>query len=581
MAAPNQITLAFSVATTNTIYTPTQAAAKLAAVPLYSSDGTDQVLGQAFGLTVGSDVVSIGGVTVTGEAGHFVPGETVTDAPGGGTATVAVDEENGTLYFVEGTVVGLFAHGDTITGGTSGATATVNNAAAGGGPTPTTPGATRVLVLTMTSVLGAPTAPPPFLCRPTGPLTPPPAGQPVLPYTLTETTIDRYTRLPVTSPAPAAIAAFYSTSDLDTDGVATTPAIPAGSGAQIMTLTYRDSTGAGPFTVHTKLMGKYPAQVTLAGGSIDIAEIVVCFIEQTGAFENSVGQITLAALEAVLPPIPSRATPADFPALTDAAQMTITRPLIYLPPSYFALSQQQNSAPQLAGDFWVKKDSSVVLTTVSQIGIIASTNTVEFAAQLGTIYEIAAVSETFVELTTPYTGLTRPEIAPAAEKHRYAQSVNEEADAVTTSAVLVSPAAAGGGPTQAAPPDNAHLMTLLAEFTLPQTTAPALTYVDVAGGPFTPGETVKGQKSTGSATVLYDDPGVDESGMLAFNSGSVQKGFVKGETVTGQTSGATATVVVPRTLASNPLPTKLSGLYARTLSLVLGAPVVSQPITLV
>ena len=80
--------------------------------------------------------------------------------------------------------------------------------------------------------------------------------------------------------------------------------------------------------------------------------------------------------------------------------------------------------------------------------------------------------------------------------------------------------------------------------------------------------------------MLYDNQGVDSTGTLAFTPHSVKGGFMKGETVTGATSDATATVVIPRTLASNPLPTKLSGLYARTLSLVLGAPVVSQPITL-
>jgi hypothetical protein len=131
------------------------------------------------------------------------------------------------------------------------------------------------------------------------------------------------------------------------------------------------------------------------------------------------------------------------------------------------------------------------------------------------------------------------------------------------------------------PPDDAHLLTLLAEFTVPQTTAPALTYVDESGGPFTAGETVTGQKSGGTGTVLYDNQGEDgTTGTLAFTVGSVKKGFVKNETITGGTSHATATVVVPRTLATNPLPTKLSGLYARTLSLVLGAPVVPQPITL-
>ena len=570
----NKIILAFSISTVSTIYSPAQAATKMSAVNLYTSPGTDPVLGQAFGLTVASDVVSDSGVTYTGEvSGPFLPGEIVTDSPGGGTATVALDE-NGMLFFVAGTAAGTFAHGDTITGGTSGATATVNNAAALGGPTSATPGATRVLTLNMTSEPGLP-APPPFPCRPTGPLVPPPAGPQTLPYTLTETTIDRYTRLPVTLPAPAAVVAFYSTSTLDTDGVATTPAIPAGSGAQVMTLTYKDSTGAGPFTVFTKLMGKFPAGVTLHAGSIDVAYITACFIEQTGAFENSVGQITLCALEAALPAIPADATPKDFfTGITDAAQLTILRPLVYLPPSYFALAQQQNSAPQLAGDFLVEQDSPTVLTPVSQVGVLAATNVLEFASQPGVEYEVASVYATGLKLTTAYTGLSHAEIAPAAEVSHPAQSVSDVADRVVTSASLVSPS-------QAAPPDSAHLTTLLAEFTLPQTTAPALTYVAVAGGPFTPGETVKGQKSNGSAAVLYDNPGVDESGVLAFTPGSVKSGFVQGETVTGQTSHATATVVVPRTLASNPLPTKLSGLYARTLSLVLGAPVVSQAIALI
>ena len=474
---------------------------------------------------------------------------------------------------------------------------------------------------------------------------------------LTETTINRYTRLPVTSPAPATVVAFYSTNTLDTDGVATTPTIPAGSGAQIMTLTYLDSNGGGPFTVHTKLMGKYPAVVTL-GSIYPLAEITECFIEQVGAFGNSVGQITLCELKAALPPIPADATPADFyDGLTDAAQLEILRPLVYLPPSYFALSQQQNSAPQLAGDFWVKKDHPTVLTTVSQIGVIVGealagtvdvthgdaeivfsnaqtlpagtglvfaeqptvvyvlagaisagtlgllttpysgtsaaatavtgSATIEFAAQPGVQYSVASVYATGIKLTTPYTGLTHPQIAPGFDTHHEfanhhpAQPISEEADAVVSSASLVAPAATGGGPTQAAPPDDAHLLTLLAEFTVPQTTAPALTYSDESGGPFTTGETTLGQKSGATGTVLYDQQGIDDSGTLAFNPGSVKKGFVKNETVTGQSSGATATVVVPRTLATNPLPTKLSGLFARTLSLILGAPVVSQPITLV
>lgn len=660
MANPNQITLAFSVATASTIYTPAQAAAKLAAVALYSSAAGDPVLGQAFGLTVAFDAVSDGGVTYSVASltnGPFQPGETVTDS-NTHTATVALDD-NGMLFFVAGSASGAFVTGHTITGSLSGATATVVNATADGGPTSTTPGATRVLVLNMTSEANAPYelpyAPPFFPCRPAGSSLPAP-NQPFLPpqevlsasntspivvgvesteglangsavtilgatgntaangtftiaaltddsfelvgstgngaytgsgflnpYELTETTTDPNTRLPVTAPAPATVVAFYSTSNLDTYGWPDhVDVLPAGPGAQIMELVYFDSTGARPFIAQKKLNGKFPAVVALNGG-IDFAYIAACSVYQVGAFANSVGQITLCALEAPLPAIPTEATPADFPGLTDAAQLTITRPLVYLPPSYFALAQQGASAPQLAGDFLVKQGSPIVLTKVSQIGVVAATNVLEFAAQLGTQYEVASVSATFVKLATPYTGLSRPEIAPAAEASPPfpAQSVSEEADAVVTSACLVSPRASAGGPTQAVPPDDAHLLTLLAEFTVPQTTAPALTYVDEAGGPFTAGETVKGQKSGGTAAVLYDDQGIDATGVLAFAPGSVRSGFVQGETVVGQTSHATATVVVPSTLASNPLPTKLSGLYARTLSLVLGTPVVSQPMTLI
>jgi hypothetical protein len=48
------------------------------------------------------------------------------------------------------------------------------------------------------------------------------------------------------------------------------------------------------------------------------------------------------------------------------------------------------------------------------------------------------------------------------------------------------------------------------------------------GGPFTPGETAEGQKSGGTATVLYDDAAVNDTGLLAFAPGSVKGGFVRG-----------------------------------------------------
>lgn len=563
----NQIVLAFSLETTNSIYTPTEAATKLGAVDLYADVSSDPVLGAAFGLTVASDASA-------------AYSEAVLTATNASPIVVGVATTEGLTTGMRVTIAG--ATGNTAANGTYAISdltltsfklvGTTGNGAYTGSGVATAPVATRTITLNMTSN-DSPPAPPPFPCRPTGPLVPPPDAPPTLPYVLEETTIDRYTRQPVTLPAPASLLAFYSTSTLDTNGVSTTPAIPAAAGAQIVQLDYHDSTGAGPFTVYTKLMGKFPAMVTLHAGSVDVAQVDACLLFQVGAFENSVGEITLSALSAPVPAIPTDATPEDFPALTDAAQLLLARPLIYLPPSYFALSQQETSDPPLAGDFWVKQGSPTVLTTVDQTGVLAATNILEFAAQLGVEYEVASVSATFVTLTTAYTGLSHPEIAPAAEAPYPAQSVSEEADAVVSAAKLVSPS-------QAAPPDDAHLLTLLSEFTLPQTTAPALTYVAESGGPFTPGEKVKGKKSGGQGTVLYDDQGVDASGVLAFELGSVKSGFVRGETVTGQTSGATATVVVPRTHASNPLPTKLSGLYARTLSLVLGAPIVSQPIAL-
>jgi len=646
----NQIVLAFSLETTNSIYTPTEAATKLGAVDLYADVSSDPVLGAAFGLTVASDASA-------------AYSEAVLTATNASPIVVGVATTEGLTTGMRVTIAG--ATGNTAANGTYAISdltltsfklvGTTGNGAYTGSGVATAPVATRTLTLNMTSN-DSPPAPPPFPCRPTGPLVPPPDAPPTLPYVLEETTIDRYTRQPVTLPAPASLLAFYSTSTLDTDGVSTTPAIPAAAGAQIVQLDYHDSEGSGPYTVYTKLMGKFPAMVTLHAGSVDVAQVDACLVYQTGAFENSIGEITLSVLSAPIPAISTDATPEDFPALTDAAQLLLARPLVYMPPSYFALAQQQNSAPQLAGDFWVKYDHPTVLTTVSQVGVIVGealagtvdvtkgseqivfsnaqtlpagtglvfaedpTNvyvlenalsagtrgtlvtpyegtsaaattatgsaTIEFAAQPGVQYSVASVYETGIKLTTPYTGLTEPQIAPGSDTHHEfanhhpARPMSEEADAVVSSARLVAPAASGGGPTQAAPPDDAHLLTLLSEFTLPQTTAPALTYVAESGGPFTPGEKVKGKKSGGQGTVLYDDQGVDASGVLAFELGSVKSGFVRGETVTGQTSGATATVVVPRTLASDPLPTKLSGLYARTLSLVLGAPIVSQPIAL-
>lgn len=206
--------------------------------------------------------------------------------------------------------------------------------------------------------------------------------------------------------APVTKAAIYSTSPLDTNGVATSPAIPAGPGARNVILSYKDSTGAGPFTVTVNLTGKRPTQVVLAGGSIDIAEIDALGVGGVGSFGNSVGQITLAELSIDLPAIPSNRTPADFNGtLTDEAQMLLSEPIAYLPPSYFALAQQTASAPMLAGEFTVTTGSKDVPSTVDQTGALAPGNTIEFASQLGIFYVIAAVTPKIVTLATPYSGI--------------------------------------------------------------------------------------------------------------------------------------------------------------------------------
>jgi hypothetical protein len=454
---PNQIVLSWDVDVTGTSFGTAAAVLALAGVDLYDNAITDPVLGQLFGLTVQSDVTGVAN--------------------------------------------------------------------------PTT--ARRVLSLNMNGVL-TPTAPPPFPCHPR--TSTPPLLAPLIPYPLVEavtlagsfflnagsnSVATTATQLPainigdsvqflaqegvfyevsgvtgttisLTAPysgtsgnseafkeiaAPATIAAFYSTSDLDTAGVATVPAIPAGSGARTVRLVYNDSTGAGPFTVDTALTGRRPAAVTLAGGSIDIASIQNILVLTSGGFANSIGQITLVELTAPLPAIPPNATPglgigADegdrtFFALTDAAQLLIGRKLVYLPPSYFAMAQQGASAPQLAGDFFVTTNSAYVPTTEDQTGVLASEYTIEFASQMGVLYFVLAVTPKIITLATPYTGLD--------DNFTGTYNVNSNAGTMgnigtevikkVTGAFLVSPS-------PAAPPTNAELSTPLGQFVAMETASP-------------------------------------------------------------------------------------------------------------
>jgi hypothetical protein len=443
----NQIVLAWRVRVAGTTLGPAQAAAKLAAVPLYTSQGADPVLGQLFGLTVSND-------------------QTTQDAVS----------------------------------------------------------ATRTLTLNMTSAVGAPLAPPPFPCRPDS------ATPPTLPITLrrkvalagefTPTTgstivptsanqapslahldvVEFQSQLGVyytvntvsptsvklfaafsgrtgsataakVEPAPAAIPALYSTSPLDTAGVATVPAIPAGSGARAVSLTYRDSTGAGPFTVVTPLTGKRPAAVALAAGSVDVESIVDLHVASVGGFGNSVGQVTLADLASALPPVPSDATPVDFQRLTDEAQLLIDRALAYLPPSYFALAQQGASQPALAGDFSVTTGSATVPTSEDQTGALAPGNEVQFAVQQDELtpfgaapvtYTVATVTPKYVTLTAPFTGLDPTPKTPdtGAKGTKSAQLSN-----FATAARLVNPS-------PAAPPTAAQLEAPMAQFVNPGDAVP-------------------------------------------------------------------------------------------------------------
>ena len=497
----DQIVLSWVVDVTGTSFGPTQAAVALVSVPLYNNPITDPVLGQMFGLTVASDVSAALGPSTAG----------------------------------------------------------------------------RTLTLNMTSIPGAPFAPPPFPCRPRT------TTPPVLPYPLrravtlpgsfflitgllgAETSKTQVPSLSIGdkvqflaqegvfyeitavnataigfTPAYTGVAgnsegfkevaapvafdrlAVFSTSDLDTIGVATVPPIPAGSGARTVELVYNDSTGAGPFLAVADLTGRRPATFTFdVVPGIDIAEIVQFAVSSTGAFANSVGEITLVSLSDALPAIPPNATPGTgigagqgdrtFFALTDAAQLLIDRHLVYMPPSYFALAQQGTSAPQLAGDFIVTTNSTNVPTTEDQTGVLAPGSIIRFAEQQYIPYTVSTVTPKIVILTTAFTGIDN--------NNTGTNKVGTNADAGTqgnigteiikkrTGAFLVDPS-------PAAPPSNDQLSGPLAQFVALETAGPP---------PFPP--------------------------------------------------GAPATV---------PVPTFLSGLFTRQLQLALaGVPVVPQPITFV
>jgi len=276
--------------------------------------------------------------------------------------------------------------------------------------------------------------------------------------------------------APVTIAALYSSSDLDTDGVATTPAIPAGPGAQTVEIAYLDSTGAGVFFATVQLTGKRPAAITLDPMSKDIAVIEEFFIASTGSFGNSVGEITLVELSEALPPIPSNATPTDFARLTDEAQMLIDNALAYLPPSYFALAQQGRSYPALSGDFLLTTGSTSVPTTVDQTGVVSPGDVLQFAEQMtldtatGTskvFYTVATVTPKEITLTAPFTGIDNNNTGTNQE----GTNSNAQTKGNLGAAINKKPSGAFSV-ALAQPPSSAQLSGPLAQFIQTEVAAP-------------------------------------------------------------------------------------------------------------
>lgn len=443
---PTKLTLAFTVKTAGSSYGPAKAAADLdkTSIPLYDNPTNDPVLGQLFGLTVESDT-----------------------------------------------------------------TATVSG------------GATRTIVLDMT----APTAPPPFPCNPIT------ATPPVPPYPLVRfkplpgtflttpgsaTVLTSFSQVPSLGdgsvvqflsqpgvfyevapsgvapdsitlsspyvgpfvedgdavkviPNPAKKVALYSTSPLDSNGVPISTPLPAGSGARSVQIQFFRTDGSGPFTSTVSLMGKFPVPVP----SFDDMSIIESMkLISTGAFGNSVGQITLCELSSDSPAIPANATAEEFQALIDKTQSTIIRGLVYMPPSYFALAQQGASAPPLLGEFQLVRGGVSVATTVDQTSVLAAGNTIQFAAQMDVntpfgaepmIYTVEAVSPRLVKLTTPWRGLNDNPIASSATR------VTPSPAAEPTSDQLSGPVAEFVNPGTAVPPPNRPLA--------PQTMTPSPTFL--------------------------------------------------------------------------------------------------------
>jgi len=463
----DQIVLRWTVNVSGTPLGPIEAAAALGAVPLYDNVRTDPVLGQLFGLTVDSDISIPTSPTEatrtlklnmnsenTPEAPPPFPCQPVTSTPPELPYPLTTTKTLGGSFFVSNGLAVV----------------------------PTTRNQTQTL--SPTNVIE-------FLVQ---------QGVQYTILTVTETEITLTTLFTGKTAntgafqrvaAPATRPAIYSTSDLDSAGVTDTePPIPPQAGGREVEIEYFDSTGAGPFDAEVELTGRRPVAVPLEAGSIDIAVITNMEAEDHGDFENTVGQITLVELSDDLPGLPFEpTTPDDFKGqLTDEAQLLIERHLVYLPPSYFALAQQQASTPQLEGDFFVTTGSPRVKTSgehdldpgdviqfASQLTLPQAPPTVNAVAEgepwqnAAVFYVVEDVADKNITLTEPYTGLD--------ENFTGSNNVNSDAGtkgnigaAVTekrTAAFLIVPQSATA-------PTEDQLSQPLAQFVEPETAAPPL-----------------------------------------------------------------------------------------------------------
>ncbi len=453
---PDQIVLSWIVDVSGTPLGPTEAAVALGAVELYDNVRTDPVLGQLFGLTVASDVSA---ATSPSEATRTLklnmnlanapgapppfPCQPVTSTPPELPYALTRSSPLGGSFFV--------TNGLAVVPTTQSQTQTLS-------PTDVieflSQQGVQHTILTVTESEITLTAP----------------------FTGRTTNTGAFQRVP----APATRLAAYSTSDLDTNAVAeTVPPIVPGPGGHDVEIEYFDSTGGGPFDMEIELTGKRPAAGSLDAGSIDVAVITAMQVEDPGAFENSVGQITLVELSDDLPELPRETTPDEFRGrLTDEAQLLIERHLVYLPPSYFALAQQQASTPQLEGDFFVTTDSTRVVTEVDQTAALSDGDIIQFASQLtidsplGTqqvLYEVASVASRSIELTEPYTGID--------ENFTGNNNINSNAGTKGNLGAAVSEKQTGAfliEPSPATPPTDDQLSQPLAQFVEPETAAPPL-----------------------------------------------------------------------------------------------------------